>query len=103
MPCPPFLYQQHAEVSKFHLAHQGSTGVTFPENLPLASGASKVARIKRSRMNGNLTNLQVQCDVPSRIDVWGLSAESPLASTLTDDDFLEMVYSVYLSFFALIE
>lgn len=29
----------------------------------------------------------------TQFDVWGLSAESPHASTLTEDDFLEMVWN----------
>lgn len=92
MPYPSFLYQHHAEASRFHLAHQGLSGA----NLPLASGASKVSRMKPSQLNGSLANLQVQIDSHSRIDTWGLSAESPLASTLTEDDFLEMTYEEYL-------
>ncbi|KAJ9129042.1 hypothetical protein P3X46_034202, partial [Hevea brasiliensis] len=78
--------------SRFHLAHQGPSGV----NLPLASSASKMSRMKQSQLNGSLANLQVQCDVRSRNDAWALSAESPLASTLTEDDFLEMTYEEYL-------
>ncbi|XP_057997911.1 uncharacterized protein LOC131176904 [Hevea brasiliensis] len=71
---------------------QGPSGV----NLPLASSASKMSRMKQSQLNGSLANLQVQCDVRSRNDAWALSAESPLASTLTEDDFLEMTYEEYL-------
>ncbi|XP_061954771.1 uncharacterized protein LOC133676961 isoform X1 [Populus nigra] len=91
-PYPSFLYQQHDEASRFHLAHQGPTGAGFTDNA-LSSGASKVARMKQSR---NSTNLRIHCEMPSRTDIWGLSAESPLASTLTDDDFLEMTYEEYL-------
>ncbi|KDP25549.1 hypothetical protein JCGZ_20705 [Jatropha curcas] len=90
MPYPSFLFQHHAEASRFHLAQQG--GVNFP----LASGASKASRMKPSQLNGSLANLRVQCDSHSRIDAWGLSAESPLASTLTEEDFLEMTYEEYL-------
>ncbi|KAH8521834.1 hypothetical protein H0E87_002754 [Populus deltoides] len=91
-PYPSFLYQQHDEASRFHLAHQGPTGAGFTDNA-LSSGALKVARMKQSR---NSTNLRIHCEMPSRTDIWGLSAESPLASTLTDDDFLEMTYEEYL-------
>lgn len=93
---PSLLYPHQAEVNRFHLAHQSSTGVIFPENLPITSGASKVARTKHSRSNGHLSSLQVDMDMSTRFDVWGLSAESPLASTLTEDDFLEMSYEEYL-------
>ncbi|KAJ9147819.1 hypothetical protein P3X46_029937 [Hevea brasiliensis] len=92
MPYTSCLYQHGAEASRFHLAHQGPSGV----NLPLASSASKMSRMKQSQLNGSLANLQVQCDVRSRNDAWALSAESPLASTLTEDDFLEMTYEEYL-------
>ncbi|KAG8659318.1 uncharacterized protein LOC110608980 isoform X2 [Manihot esculenta] len=92
MPYPSFIYQHCAEASRFHLAHQGTSGV----NLPLASSASNVSRMKHSQLNGSFANLQVQCDMHSRNDAWGLSAESPLASTLTEDDFLEMTYEEYL-------
>ncbi|XP_073261212.1 uncharacterized protein [Populus alba] len=91
-PYPSFLYQQHDEASRFHLAHQGPTAAGFTDNA-LSSGASKVARMKQSR---NSTNLRIHCEMPSRTDIWGLSAESPLTSTLTDDDFLEMTYEEYL-------
>ncbi|KAJ4848284.1 hypothetical protein Tsubulata_017953 [Turnera subulata] len=91
MPYPSFLYTQQANASRLYMAHQGSNGVTFPENLPYSSGSPKVAKVKHSQMNEKVNNLQVRCDAPSRADVWGLSADSPLASTLTDDDFLEMV------------
>ncbi|KAJ6341896.1 hypothetical protein OIU78_009943 [Salix suchowensis] len=92
LPYPSFLYQQHDEASRFHLAHQGFTGVGFTDNA-LSSSASKVARMQQSR---NTTNLRIHCEMPSRTDIWGLSAGSPLASTLTDDDFLEMTYEEYL-------
>lgn len=37
------------------------------------------------------SNLQVDRDVSSQFDAWGLAGDSPLASALTEDDFLEMV------------
>ncbi|XP_058009601.1 uncharacterized protein LOC110649441 isoform X3 [Hevea brasiliensis] len=92
MPYHSFLYQHHAEASRFHLAHQGSSGV----NMPLPSGASKMSRMKHSQLNGILANLQLKGDVHCQNDAWALSAESPLASTLTEDDFLEMTYEEYL-------
>ncbi|CAK7335407.1 unnamed protein product [Dovyalis caffra] len=92
VPYPSFLYQQHDEASRFHLAHQGPTGAGLTDSA-LGSSVSKVARMKQSR---NSTNLRIHCDVSSRTGIWGLSAESPLASTLTDDDFLDMTYEEYL-------
>ncbi|KAF9689417.1 hypothetical protein SADUNF_Sadunf01G0090100 [Salix dunnii] len=92
LPYPSFLYQQHDEASRSHFAHQGFTGVGFTDNARSCT-ASKVARMQQSR---NTTNLRIHCEMPSRTDIWGLSAGSPLASTLTDDDFLEMTYEEYL-------
>ncbi|CAL5437223.1 unnamed protein product [Camellia sinensis] len=83
---PSLLYQHETEASRFHSAH-----------LAITSGASKVMRAKHSQINGSLTNVQLDQDNSSRFDVWGWSAErSPLASTLTEDDILEMSYEEYL-------
>ncbi|KAL5815316.1 hypothetical protein ACOSQ4_025957 [Xanthoceras sorbifolium] len=92
-PYPPYLYQHQADARKVHLA-QRSNGDA--ENLPTSSPSSKLARMKHSRIDGNLTNLHVDHDMSSRYDFWGLSAESPLGSTITEDDFLEMSYEEYL-------
>ncbi|XP_052293133.1 uncharacterized protein LOC102622363 isoform X4 [Citrus sinensis] len=87
MPYPSFLYQHQGGPSNFHLAQRCGGDA---ENLPFTSMSSKFSRIYHSR-KGNLSNLQVDCDLSSRYDFWGLSADSPLASTITEDDFLEMV------------
>jgi hypothetical protein len=88
---PSLLYPHQADANRFHLASQSSTGSIFPKNLPVTTGASKFERTKHSHIKGDLSNLQVDMDMSSRLDVWGLSAESPFTSTLTEDDFLEMV------------
>ncbi|KAK3224741.1 hypothetical protein Dsin_004603 [Dipteronia sinensis] len=93
MPYPPYFYQHQAETRQVRLA-QRSNGDA--ENLPTSSPSSKLARMEHSRINGNFTNLQVDHDKSSRYDFWGLSAESPLGSTITEDDFLEMSYEEYL-------
>ncbi|KAJ8766179.1 hypothetical protein K2173_021696 [Erythroxylum novogranatense] len=93
IPYSTFFHQHHSQSNRHHLAQQGSNGVTFPRNLSFASGG--IVRTTDSCTNRNLAH-QVQGDVPSRVDVWGLSTESPLASTLTDDDFLDMTYEEYL-------
>ena len=95
MPYPPYFYQHQAEARQVHLA-QRSNGDA--ENLPTSSPSSKLARMKHSRIIGNLANLQVDHDKSSRYDFWGLSAESPLGSTITEDDFLEMVWIPSLAF-----
>ncbi|XP_050228804.1 uncharacterized protein LOC126678003 [Mercurialis annua] len=89
---PSFLYQHRAGASKSHLAYQGSSGV----NLPHSAGASKLSRMIHPQVTGNRANLQVQHDMPSQTDAWCLTAESPLAGTLSEDDFLEMTYEEYL-------
>lgn len=83
MPYPSFLYQHQGGPSNFHLAQRCGGDA---ENLPFTSLSSKFSRI-----NHSCSNLQVDCDLSSRYDFWGLSADSPLASTITEDDFLEMV------------
>ncbi|KAJ0049136.1 hypothetical protein Pint_15970 [Pistacia integerrima] len=93
MPYPSFLYQHQAGSNTFQLAHRSSGDA---EGLPFHSPSSKFSRMKCSHLKGNLSSLQVDHDSPSRYDLWGLSAESLLASTLTEDDFLEMSYEEYL-------
>lgn len=84
MPYHPFLYQHQADPSRF-------PHTLAPEYFPTTKGASKVASMKNSSIKKNLTNLQVNHDMSTQYDVWDLSAKSPLGSTLTEDDFLEMV------------
>ncbi|KAK9276746.1 hypothetical protein L1049_006282 [Liquidambar formosana] len=93
---PSLLYQHQPEASGLHFSHPRSSGVFLSENLPITSGASTATRMKHSQRNGNLTNVQVDRDLPSRFDVWGSPAEKSPLSTLTEDDFLEMSYEEYL-------
>ncbi|KAK8584131.1 hypothetical protein V6N13_109514 [Hibiscus sabdariffa] len=93
MPCNPYLYQHQVDPSRYHLTHPHTLATEY---FPTTIRASKVASMKSSRINRNLTNLQVNHDMSTQFDAWGLSAESPLASTLTEDDFLEMTYEEYL-------
>lgn len=94
MPYPSFLYQHQAGSNKFHLDHRHAEDA---DNLPFHSPSTKFSRIKHPCLKGNLSSLQVDHDLSSRYDLWGLSAESPLASTLTEDDFLEMVLGPVLA------
>ncbi|KAL6986121.1 hypothetical protein U1Q18_019488 [Sarracenia purpurea var. burkii] len=83
---PTILFQHQAEARRFNSVH-----------LPITSAASKVTQTKHSQINGSLTSMQLDHDNSSRFDVGGWSAErSPLASTLTMDDILEMSYEEYL-------
>lgn len=91
IPYPPYFYQHQHDSRKAYLA-QRSNGDA--ENLSTSS-PSKPATTRHSLFNGNLTSLQVDSDMSSRYDLWGVSAESPLGSTITEDDFLEMVWSSF--------
>ncbi|PON57468.1 YTH domain containing protein [Parasponia andersonii] len=91
------LYQQQNEAIGYQFAHGRTNGIAFPENIAVNSAASsKIKRTKHSCNNGYLPNLQVDRDVSPRFDMWGLTVESPLASGLTEHDFLEMSYEEYL-------
>lgn len=85
------FYQNQAEVNKFHSTNQRFSGTMVTEKSHFTSESSQVAGIKRSHFSGNVPKLLVDKDVASQFDIWGLSSESPLASTLTEDDFLDMV------------
>ncbi|XP_057977021.1 uncharacterized protein LOC131164081 isoform X2 [Malania oleifera] len=65
---PSLLYPYQVEASQFHLSNQRSTGAV-PENFP----ATSAVLLKQSRIN-----------------------KSPLSSSLTEDDFLEMSYEDYV-------
>lgn len=87
MPFPSVLYQQQPEASGFNFHYQGSSGNFPPENLSVTSSTSKAAKLQHSY---DLPALLVDRKT-SRYDMWGFSNDSPLASTLTEDDLLEMV------------
>ncbi|XP_010540293.1 PREDICTED: YTH domain-containing protein 1 isoform X2 [Tarenaya hassleriana] len=78
MPYPPVVYPNQDDVSRFHFAQQKGFGASEYFH---ASGAS---------------NSRVEQDKSLRFNSWGLPVESPLASTLTEDDFLDMSYEEYL-------
>ncbi|RZC31140.1 YTH domain-containing protein 1-like isoform X1 [Glycine soja] len=84
LPYSALFYQNQPEVNNYHSTNQRISGTMFTEILPTTSESSQVSGIKRSK------------DVASQSDFWGLSSESPLASTLTEDDFLDMSYEEYL-------
>ncbi|KAE9597729.1 hypothetical protein Lal_00041450 [Lupinus albus] len=86
LPYPSVPYHNLAEVNRFHSANHRFSGSNFTGMLPS----------KRSHFSRNIPKLKVERNVASQLDVWGLSAESPLATTLTEDDFLDMSYEEYL-------
>ncbi|KAL2456321.1 YTH family protein [Abeliophyllum distichum] len=90
---PSLLYQHQAEAGRFHLEHLRTAGIHLPDP-SITTGASKVKQSKHSQTNGSFASIK---DRSSRFDGWGLSAErSSVASTLTEDDILEMTYEEYL-------
>ncbi|XP_010424551.1 PREDICTED: uncharacterized protein LOC104709678 [Camelina sativa] len=80
MPYPPAVYPNQDDLSRFHLALQRGYGV-HSEYLHTSSGAS---------------NSHTEQEKSLRFNWWGLPLESPLASSLTDDDLLNMSYEEYL-------
>ncbi|OAO97803.1 hypothetical protein AXX17_AT4G13470 [Arabidopsis thaliana] len=80
MPYPPAVYPNQDDLSRFHLAQQRGYGVS-PEYLHTSPGAS---------------NSRTEQDKSLRFNSWCLPLESPLANSLTDDDFLEMSYEEYV-------
>ncbi|XP_030524804.1 zinc finger CCCH domain-containing protein 45 isoform X1 [Rhodamnia argentea] len=95
MPYSSLYYPQHAEAARNNLAYARSGGTLLSDDLAVPSGVSKVPKPKHLQTNGNKPAVSHR-DVSPRYDVWGLSIGSPLASTLTEDDFLDMSYEEYL-------
>lgn len=84
MPYPPTVYPNQDDLSRFHLTQQRGYGV-HSEYLHTSSGAS---------------NSRTEQEKSLRFNSWGLPLESPLASSLTDDDFLNMVVAYLLVIYA---
>jgi|APAra0007618328_1042625.scaffolds.fasta_scaffold01518_1 hypothetical protein len=84
MSYPPTVYPNQDDLSRFHLAQQRGYGVS-PEYLHTSPGAS---------------NSRTEQDKSLRFNSWCLPLESPLANSLTDDDFLEMVVAYLLVTYA---
>ncbi|KAG9145056.1 hypothetical protein Leryth_018344 [Lithospermum erythrorhizon] len=89
---PALLYQNQAEASIYHLARQRPSD-TIDERLSIPHRASEA---KRSKNNGRPSRVHVDQEIPA-YDAWGFSSErSPLTSTITEDDILDMTYEEYL-------
>lgn len=86
MMYPGLLYQHQIDASRFH-----ADGMFLPEDLCITSGASKWKQSGYSQGSRSVTNIHEGPNLSSRFDVLGFSGESPLDSTLTDDDILDMV------------
>ncbi|XP_027362405.1 uncharacterized protein LOC113870013 isoform X2 [Abrus precatorius] len=97
LPYSSLFYQNQPEANRFHSTNQRFRGKMFTEILPLSSESSQVSSgIKRSHFSERIPKLQVIKDEASQFDFRALSSGSPLASTLTEDDFLDMSYEEYL-------
>ncbi|CAL0312924.1 unnamed protein product [Lupinus luteus] len=88
LPYPSAPYHIHAEVNRFPSVNHGFSGSNFTGMLPS----------NHSHFSGNIPKLHVERNMASQFRIWGLAAESSLASTLTEDDFLDMSYEEYLEF-----
>ncbi|XP_019172727.1 PREDICTED: uncharacterized protein LOC109168137 isoform X2 [Ipomoea nil] len=96
MMYPGLLYQHQIDASRFHADCHGADGMFLPEDLCIASGASKWKQSGYSQGSRSVTNIHEGPNLSSRFDVLGFSGESPHASTLTDEDILDMTYEEYL-------
>ncbi|XP_020218107.1 YTH domain-containing protein 1 [Cajanus cajan] len=96
LPYSSAFYQNQPEVNKSHSVHQRFSGSMFTEILPTTSESSQVSGVKRSHFSEHIPKRQMSKDEASQFDLWGLSSWSPLASTLSEDDFLDMSYEEYL-------
>jgi len=99
LPSSSLFYQNQPVVNEFRSTKQRFSGTMLTETLPINSCASsQVSGVKRAHYSGHIPELQTKKDVPCQLDFWGLSPGYPLAgSTLTEDDFLDMVPGIYLS------
>jgi len=101
MPLPyssPF-YQNQPVVNESRSTKQRVSGTMLTETLPITSSVSpQLSGIKRAHYSGHIPELPTKNDVSSQLDFWGVSPGCPLAgSTLTEDDFLDMVLGIFLS------
>lgn len=95
MVYPAYLYQYHNEASGSLLAHPGSAGVFPPESLPTM--ANKGSLTRHAHRKGSTLDTPADGIITSQVDRRQMPSEmSPLCSTLSEDDFLEMSYEEYL-------
>lgn len=95
---PPLLYQNQVEANRFPFTHHGSAGSFTIEDSHVSEGPSNMSRTKNSYFSGCPNNVQGDHNDSSRFAGWR-PAESPLGSTLTEDELLEMVLYVYTYIF----
>lgn len=88
MPLSSTAYQQQAEATRFNSGYQRSA---IPESYSAIADAPVISNPKHPRLDRNLPKIKLDRQISPTYDTLGLPADSPLASTLTADDFLEMV------------
>lgn len=88
---PSYLYQYHTNVSGSVMAHQGSVGLYSLESFPInACEGSQPKHI--TRYSEHILDSPADHKISSQVDGQQLSSEiSPLCSTLSEEEFLEMV------------
>ncbi|KMT12205.1 hypothetical protein BVRB_5g101530 [Beta vulgaris subsp. vulgaris] len=95
MVYPSYLYQYHTEANGSLVAHHGSVGVYPPESLSVM--ASEGSLSKNAHRKVNTLDSPADYKIPSQVDGRQMPNErSPLCSTLSEDEFLEMSYEEYL-------
>ncbi|KAI4303479.1 hypothetical protein MLD38_039102 [Melastoma candidum] len=87
----PQHYLSYRQVEANGCAGYATAGQTSPQGS--TSGKSKNPKCANTK--GNVSTLP-DLETYPQCDMWGLPAESPHASSLTEDDFLEMSYEEYL-------
>lgn len=84
LPYPSYHQVEATGTATYPIAAQDSPS----QRLTATSGKSRNS--KRANVNGNSSTL-TDLEIYPQYDMWGLPVESPHASSLTEDDFLEMV------------
>lgn len=85
-----YLYQYHTDTSAPLVAHHGSVGVFPPKSLPVT--ASKGSLTRQAYRKGSNLDSPADHKFSSQVDGQRMSSEtSPICSTLSEDEFLEMV------------
>lgn len=92
---PSRLYQYHTEASGSLVAHHGSVGVFPSKSLPVT--ANKGSLTRQANRKGSILDSPADHKFSSQVDGQRISSEmSPLCSTLSEDEFLEMSYEEYV-------
>ncbi|XP_057524090.1 uncharacterized protein LOC130803884 isoform X1 [Amaranthus tricolor] len=93
---PSYLYQYHTDASGSVMAHQGSVGLYSLESFPI--NTCKGSQPKHiTRHSEHIFDSPADHKISSQVEGQQLLSEtSPLCSTLSEEEFLEMSYEEYL-------